>query len=707
MRKQVYSDGKSRNLDLGFEIPINNDVKISDVEGNAVPFILAKRNKIRFTKGIPTGDLFVDFEESLPVVRPVPLDNMGLALIKQKDIDRLNIFAQELGLKEAIINKKELDIQALGEAIKSLETDNAQRIDENLISANQAFQEVYAYINKVNDDANANLTYNTDFVLSKVNEVLLALQAHQEAKNPHKITKETVGLSLVDNTADIDKPVSKAVQEALNQKLDVAEADKIRGEIKKSEKKFEKLSSGIMNMTGGLAQLELPRGGKAGQALIKGSNKDGDFIWGSGAIPEHNETLYRDAANAHPISSITGLTSALDAKANIADLAVIATSGDYNDLINKPSIPTKTSDLNNDSGFITKDVNNLTNYTTTTDLSSLLANKQDTISDLNTIRSNAGAGKNASDTISTYGDVVTYNASDFATAAQGSLADTAVQPGDLATVATSGDYDDLVDKPTIPTKTSDLNNDSGFITKDVNNLTNYTTTTDLNSLLAGKQDNLVSGTSIKTINTASLLGSGDISLQTPLVSGTSIKTVNSNSLLGSGDIAVQETLVSGTNIKTINNTSLLGSGDITVSSLPSQTGQAGKFLTTDGTDASWATISGGANTDLSNVSATGKATAVSWGMPDYTAEVSLGQPTTYQTLPCDCYVYYTADSGADVASDGFYYANANESYEGVFRQALTYTRKGLGMFLPKGWKVKRYVATSTIYYVPLKGVNNA
>ena len=35
---------------------------------------------------------------------------------------------------------------------------------------------------------------------------------------------------------------------------------------------------------------------------------------------------------------------------------------------NKPSIPTKTSDLNNDSGFITKDVNDLTNYTKTSDL---------------------------------------------------------------------------------------------------------------------------------------------------------------------------------------------------------------------------------------------------------------------------------------------------------------------------------------------------
>lgn len=52
--------------------------------------------------------------------------------------------------------------------------------------------------------------------------------------------------------------------------------------------------------------------------------------------------------------------------------------------------------------------------------------------------------------------------------------------------------------------------------------------------------------------------------QDTLVSGTSIKTINSNSLLGSGDVAVQATLVSGTNIKTINSTSILGSGNISV-----------------------------------------------------------------------------------------------------------------------------------------------
>ena len=53
----------------------------------------------------------------------------------------------------------------------------------------------------------------------------------------------------------------------------------------------------------------------------------------------------------------------------------------------------------------------------------------------------------------------------------------------------------------------------------------------------------------------------------------------------------QDQLVSGTNIKTINGTSILGSGNISTSELPSQSGNSGKFLTTNGTTASWETIS--------------------------------------------------------------------------------------------------------------------
>ena len=55
-----------------------------------------------------------------------------------------------------------------------------------------------------------------------------------------------------------------------------------------------------------------------------------------------------------------------------------------------------------------------TNKVVTATEKSTWNNKQDAISDLATIRSNASAGKTASDTIATYGDIVTHNATEFA-----------------------------------------------------------------------------------------------------------------------------------------------------------------------------------------------------------------------------------------------------------------------------------------------------
>lgn len=47
------------------------------------------------------------------------------------------------------------------------------------------------------------------------------------------------------------------------------------------------------------------------------------------------------------------INTELSAKADSSSLASVATSGSYADLSNKPTIPTKTSELQNDSGFIT------------------------------------------------------------------------------------------------------------------------------------------------------------------------------------------------------------------------------------------------------------------------------------------------------------------------------------------------------------------
>lgn len=89
------------------------------------------------------------------------------------------------------------------------------------------------------------------------------------------------------------------------------------------------------------------------------------------------------------------------------------------------------------------------------------------------------------------------------------------------------------------------------------------------TLLSGKQDTLVSGTNIKTVNNQSLLGSGNVNIEIPVItiddelSGTSTNPVQ-NRVINTALDGKQPTLVSGTNIKTVNNQPLLGTGNISI-----------------------------------------------------------------------------------------------------------------------------------------------
>jgi len=80
----------------------------------------------------------------------------------------------------------------------------------------------------------------------------------------------------------------------------------------------------------------------------------------------------------------------------------------------------------------------------------------------------------------------------------------------------------------------------------------------------GKQDTLVSGTNIKTINGGSILGSGDLSVSSAASWGGITGTLSSQSDLNTALNGKQDTLVSGTSIKTVNGNSLLGSGNVSI-----------------------------------------------------------------------------------------------------------------------------------------------
>ena len=281
-------------------------------------------------------------------------------------------------------------------------------------------------------------------------------------------------------------------------------------------------------------------------------------------VIEDSSNLITSGAVYDAIQEGSGSKSvAWDDITNKPDFKTVATSGSYSDLTNKPIIPTKTSQLTNDSSFVN-------DYQ--------LSGKQDKLTsgtNIKTINNQSILGSGNIDIQGGGSESVAWG-------------DITGKP-DFKAVATSGSYDDLTNKPAIPTKTSDLTNDSGFVN---------------DYQLSGKQDKLVSGTNIKTINNESILGSGNIATasqseltnvattvgkqtsaikalntavfkngdnQFDVVNGRidSISSVLDSALTDIENVETtvadkQNTLVSGTNIKTVNGNSLLGSGNIEI-----------------------------------------------------------------------------------------------------------------------------------------------
>ena len=135
----------------------------------------------------------------------------------------------------------------------------------------------------------------------------------------------------------------------------------------------------------------------------------------------------------------------------------------------KTEIPTKTSELTNDSGYITNTA--LEPYAKTVDIptkTSQLNNDSGyiTANDVPVKSVDGATGNVVTNAVKTTTQTLTD--------AQKQQARTNIGAG---TSSFDGDYNSLTNKPTIPTKTSQLTNDSGFITNAA--LTGYAKTTDI------------------------------------------------------------------------------------------------------------------------------------------------------------------------------------------------------------------------------------
>ena len=226
-----------------------------------------------------------------------------------------------------------------------------------------------------------------------------------------------------------------------------------------------------------------------------------------------SDTSENPVQNKVITTKVNSLESSLASKANASD------------------IPTKVSQLENDSTYQTKANLDtaLANYATTSEV-----NSKNTLQDT-AIQNNTDAIATINQTLESKADTSAIptkvsqleNDSDFATTTNVS----ATYATKESVTALTAEVNNKANASDIPTKTSQLENDSTYQTKANLDtaLESYAKTSDVNSknasqdeAIQSKQDKLISGTNIKTINNQSLLGEGNISIE----SGTSITVDN-------------------------------------------------------------------------------------------------------------------------------------------------------------------------------------
>ena len=181
---------------------------------------------------------------------------------------------------------------------------------------------------------------------------------------------------------------------------------------------------------------------------------------GEGGTDEHNLLNNREFEDQHPISAITGLSTALANLANINHTHLITDINDF------PTIPTKLSEL-------TKDINFNELYFTESEITTLLSGKADTshthtvssITDFPTVPTK----------LSELTKDINFNELYFTEAEITTLLSGKADTSHTHTVA------NITDMPAVPTALSQL-------TKDINFNELYFTESEITTLLAGKAD---------------------------------------------------------------------------------------------------------------------------------------------------------------------------------------------------------------------------
>lgn len=287
-----------------------------------------------------------------------------------------------------------------------------------------------------------NLTINSTDIIDYNSVVNKPVLNGHELKGDVVLTKSDIGLSNVDNTSDLNKPISTAAQNALDKKADKAELDETNTRVEANSTELTNIKADIVDI-------------------------DADI---NGLTTEVNK-IENDYALKTEIPDVSDFV--LD-----SELASVAKTGSYNDLKDQPIIPP--------SYTLPKASNTV--------LGGIKVGNNLTITEDGTLNAQASGETGTSN----YNDLINQpQINSVILSGNKTLEDLGIQAlGDYALKSEIPDTSNLASKSEIPTKTSQLTNDSNFLTSIPStyvtelelNEKGYATQAAVNTALASKLD---------------------------------------------------------------------------------------------------------------------------------------------------------------------------------------------------------------------------
>lgn len=313
-----------------------------------------------------------------------------------------------------------------------------------------------------------------------------ALGAHEaDTNNPHSVTKAQVGLGNVDNTSDLDKPISTATQAALDEKVD---------------------EDDTTNLGIGDEQVE---GAPLARSIIIGEDsynipaKTSDIENDSGYVNQVDDEI--SASSENPVQNKV-IKAALDEKVDEDDTTNFTMDEDQVEgapllgsmTIDEDSynIPRKTSELENDAHFVEEE------DTTDLEFNTEIVEGAPLLRSISVGEDDYNLPSKTSDLTNDSGYVDTVDAalSDVSEnpvqnkvvkaaldekVDEGATSGMTISEQQVAGAPLMGSVTIEEDSFNVPTKTSDLQNDSGFITDAYHDATKQDVINDLNDIRSG------------------------------------------------------------------------------------------------------------------------------------------------------------------------------------------------------------------------------